>query len=142
MALSELSPMRRDQLAQKLKSHGLRTTRPRLQLADLLFAKGNRHLTADMLYAEARAAGLSVSQATIYNTLNQFSEAGLLREVQVDKTRSYYDTNLDAHHHFYVEENGLLIDIDRNAVALAKTPETPDGFSVTGVDIVIRLANK
>lgn len=142
MASLDLTSARRDQLAQKLKSHGLRTTMPRLQLADLLFAKGNRHLTADMLYAEARAAGLSVSQATIYNTLNQFSEAGLLREVQVDKTRSYYDTNLDAHHHFYVVKDGLLIDIERDAVALAKTPQTPDGFCVTGVDIVIRLESK
>ena len=123
----------------KFKAHGLRTTEPRLLLAHLLFSKGNRHLTAEALLAEARAAGLSVSQATIYNTLNQFCEAGLLREVQVDQTRSYFDTNLSDHHHFYVEEDGQLIDIAADAVALGTLPQAPDGYSVAGVDIVIRL---
>lgn len=126
-------------LAQKLKDHGLRTTTPRLMLAELLFAGGNRHITAEALFSEARAAGLKVSQATIYNTLNQFCDAGLLREVQVDQARSYFDTNMSDHHHFYVEAEGRLIDIEQDAVALAKLPDAPDGFSVSGVDIVIRL---
>ena len=139
MTVSGLTAERSALLADKLKSHGLRTTKPRLLLADLLFSGGNRHLTADGLFAEARRAGLRVSQATIYNTLNQFCEAGLLREVQVDQARSYFDTNLDDHHHFYIEEDGQLIDIDAHAVALDKVPEAPDGFCVTGVDIVIRL---
>ena len=126
-------------LAQKLKDHGLRTTTPRLMLAELLFAGGNRHITAEALFSEARAASLKVSQATIYNTLNQFCDAGLLREVQVDQERSYFDTNMSDHHHFYVEAEGRLIDIEQDAVALAKLPDAPDGFSVSGVDIVIRL---
>ena len=126
-------------LAARLKEHGLRTTVPRLQLADLLFGAGNRHITAEKLHAEARHAGLKISQATIYNTLNQFCEAGLLREVQVDQARSYFDTNLDAHHHFYVEDEGRLIDIPQEAIALERLPDTPDGFNVAGVDVVIRL---
>ena len=138
--VTPLTKTRRDELAARLKHHGLRTTLPRLMLADLLFAHGNRHVTAEKLHTEARAAGLKVSQATIYNTLNQFSEAGLLREVQVDQARSYFDTNLDAHHHFYVEEEGLLIDIPQQAIALERLPESPQGFAITGVDVVIRLS--
>lgn len=139
MTSLELSADRRLALTAKLKAHGLRTTKPRLLLADLLFSGGNRHVTADGLFAEARRAGLRVSQATIYNTLNQFCEAGLLREVQVDQARSYFDTNLDDHHHFYVEADGRLIDIDADAVVLDKLPKAPEGYDVTGVDIVIRL---
>jgi len=137
---TSLTDTRRDELAARLKAHGLRTTLPRLMLADLLFAQGNRHVTAEKLHAEARAAGLKVSQATIYNTLNQFSEAGLLREVQVDQARSYFDTNLDEHHHFYVEEEGRLIDIPQEAIALERLPESPEGFAIAGVDVVIRLS--
>ena len=125
--------------AAQLKAAGLRTTRPRLALADLLFAKGDRHVTADQLYSEAQAAGLSISQATIYNTLNQFQEAGLLREVQVDPSRSYFDTNTSEHHHFYVEEEGRLMDIEKHAISIDRLPESPQGFRVAGVDIVIRL---
>lgn len=134
-----LSKSRQAELGEKLKQGGLRTTRPRLLLAELLFAQGNRHVTAEKLHAEAQAAGLKISQATIYNTLNQFVEAGLLREVQVDRTRSYFDTNLDRHHHFYVEEDGDLIDIQENAIALDRLPDSPDGYTIAGVDVVIRL---
>lgn len=134
-----LSKTRQTALGERLKQGGLRTTRPRLLLADLLFAHGNRHVTAEKLHAEAQAAGLKISQATIYNTLNQFVEAGLLREVQVDRTRSYFDTNLDTHHHFYVEEDGDLIDIPENAIALDRLPDSPEGYAIAGVDVVIRL---
>lgn len=134
-----LSKTRQAELGEKLKQGGLRTTRPRLLLAELLFAHGNRHVTAEKLHAEAQAAGLKISQATIYNTLNQFVEAGLLREVQVDRTRSYFDTNLDRHHHFYVEEDGDLIDIQEDAIALDRLPDSPNGYTIAGVDVVIRL---
>lgn len=140
MVTTALTETRREALAARLKAHGLRTTMPRLMLADLLFASGNRHVTAEKLYGEARRAGLKVSQATIYNTLNQFSEAGLLREVQVDQARSYFDTNLDDHHHFYVEEEGRLIDIPKQAIALERLPDSPKGFAIAGVDVVIRLS--
>tara|TARA_B110000971_G_scaffold219404_2_gene260453 strand:+ start:1200 stop:1640 length:441 start_codon:yes stop_codon:yes gene_type:complete len=125
--------------AAHLRAAGLRTTRPRLALAHLLFEKGDRHVTADQLYSEAQAAGLSISQATIYNTLNQFQEAGLLREVHVDPSRSYFDTNTSEHHHFYVEAEGRLMDIEKHAISIDRLPESPEGFCVAGVDIVIRL---
>jgi Fur family iron response transcriptional regulator len=128
------------ELGERLKTCGLRTTQPRLLLADLLFRDGNRHVTAEKLHGEARAAGLKISQATIYNTLNQFVEAGLLREVQVDRARSYFDTNVHSHHHFYVEDEGRLIDIPTDAIALERLPDSPEGFEVAGVDVIIRLA--
>ena len=139
MSTTQINMARREELAARLKAKGLRTTMPRLQLADLLFAQGNRHVTAEKLYAEARAAALKISQATIYNTLNQFCDAGLLREVQVDQARSYFDTNLNDHHHFYVEDEGRLIDIPQDAIALERLPDSPQGFSIAGVDVVIRL---
>ncbi len=141
-----LTPQIEQQMAAKLRDAGLRVTKPRLALAYLLFgtltSEGTphaRHVTAEALHAEARAMGLSVSQATIYNTLNQFCQAGLLNEVQVSQTRSYFDTNLSDHHHFYVEEEGRLIDIDQDEISLAKLPDSPSGFQVNGVDIIIRL---
>ena len=140
MVESPLTDTRREALSLKLKAHGLRTTTPRLMLADLLFSHGNRHVTAETLHAEARHIGLKVSQATIYNTLNQFSEAGLLREVRVDQARSYFDTNMDDHHHFYVAEEGRLIDIPQEAIALERLPKSPQGFAIAGVDVIIRLA--
>ena len=126
-------------LAEKLIDAGLRVTKPRLQLAHLLFSCGDRHVTAELLHREARLAGLSISQATVYNTLNQFHEAGLLRQVQVDQARSYFDTNLDAHHHFYVEDEARLIDIAANAVDVARLPQSPEGYDVSRVEVIIRL---
>ena len=128
------------QMTAKLAAAGLRITVPRLQLAALLFADGNRHVTAEKLHEEARLAGLSVSQATVYNTLNQFQQAGLLRQVQVDQARSYFDTNLDEHHHFYVEDEARLIDIAADHVDLARLPTQPQGYDVDRVDVIIRLA--
>ena len=130
------------ELSGKLRAAGLRTTKQRLALADLLFSGGNRHITAEILHAEARANGLAVSQATIYNTLNQFHEAGLLREVIVEQGRSYFDTNLSDHHHFYVENESRLIDIDNQDIAIGDLPQTPTGFEPVGVDVIIRLRHK
>lgn len=135
----ELTPARERALIQKLRGAGLRTTRQRVHLAHLLFRQGDRHLTAEMLYAEAQNAQLGVSLATVYNTLNQFLDAGLLREVIVDRTRSYYDTNLGAHHHFYIENTGELIDVASHAVDISDLPKTPEGYKLAGVDVVLRL---
>ena len=128
-----------DRLSSKLRAAGLRSTRPRLALAHLLFGAGNRHVTAETLHEEARNAGLSVSQATIYNTLNQFLSAGLLSEVIVDHARSYFDTNVPDHHHFFIEDEARLIDIPLDEVVLSTLPEAPSGYDLTGVDVVIRL---
>ena len=129
----------RNRLSAKLGAAGLRVTEPRLQLAHLLFRNGNRHVTAEALRDEAQASGLKVSQATVYNTLNQFQAAGLLRQVQVDQARSYFDTNIDAHHHFYVEDEARLIDIAADAVDVTRLPKSPAGYDVDRVEVIIRL---
>ena len=139
MKLEALTPEQIDRLSGKLRAAGLRSTRPRLALAHLLFGTGNRHVTAETLHEEARNAGLSVSQATIYNTLNQFLSAGLLSEVIVDHARSYFDTNVTEHHHFFIEDEARLIDIPLDEVVLSTLPDAPSGYDQTGVDVVIRL---
>lgn len=123
----------------RLKAAGLRPTRQRVQLLRLLQEGGHRHLTAEQLRAEARAAGLDVSLATIYNTLNQFTQSRLLREVVVEPGRSYFDTNTGDHHHFYFETEGRLQDIPVEQVALSALPAAPDGMRVTRVDVVVRV---
>ncbi|MBL6642968.1 MAG: transcriptional repressor [PS1 clade bacterium] len=138
----QISDKRKTRLAEKLGIAGLRVTEPRLALAHLLFRHGNRHVTAETLLDEALRAGLKVSQATVYNTLNQFQAAGLLRQVQVDQARSYFDTNIDAHHHFYVEDEARLIDIAADAVNVAKLPDSPAGYDVERVEVIIRLDKK
>ena len=139
MNFDALTPEQVGQLSGKLRAAGLRSTRPRLALAHLLFGAGNRHVTAETLHEEARKAGLSVSQATIYNTLNQFLSAGLLSEVIVDRARSYFDTNVTEHHHFFIEDEAKLIDIPLEEVVLGTLPDAPSGYDLAGVDVVIRL---
>ncbi len=126
----------------RLKESGLRPTRQRVQLLRVLQEGGHRHLTAEQLRAEARAAGLEVSLATIYNTLNQFTRSGLLREVVVEPGRSYFDTNTGEHHHFYFEAEGRLQDIPAEQVSLAALPPAPEGMRVSRVDVVVRVAKE
>jgi Fur family iron response transcriptional regulator len=122
-----------------LKSAGLRPTRQRLALARLLFAEGHRHVSAEDLFQEARNAHIQVSLATIYNTLHQFTDAGLLREVPVDSGQSYFDTNVTHHHHFFVPETGDVMDIEGDEVQLDNAPIPPEGYAVERVDVVVRL---
>ncbi len=123
----------------RLKDAGLRPTRQRLALASLLFEGGHRHVTAEQLHGEAGASDIKVSLATIYNTLHQFTEAGLLREVVIEPGRSYFDTNVDDHHHFYVEGSGQLLDIPGDSVSLASLPTPPEGTAISRVDVIIRI---
>jgi Fur family iron response transcriptional regulator len=123
----------------RLRTAGLRPTRQRVALADLLFHHGQRHLTAESLRAEAVEAGISVSLATVYNTLNQFTEAGMLRQVAVDSERSYFDTNAGPHQHFYIEEDRTLIDIPDDMIAIASVASPPNGTSIDRIDVVIRI---
>ena len=125
-----------------LQAAGLRPTRQRMALGWLLFGKGARHLTAEMLYEEATLAKVPVSLATVYNTLNQLTDAGLLRQVSVDGTKTYFDTNVSAHHHFYLENNHELVDIPDPHLMLQKMPEIPDGYEIARVDMVVRLRKK
>ncbi|MGQ3673516.1 iron response transcriptional regulator IrrA [Xanthobacter sp. TB0136] len=125
-----------------LREVGLRPTRQRLALGWLLFAKGDRHVTAEILHEEAIKARFPVSLATVYNTLHQFTEAKLLREVAVDGSKTYFDTNASDHHHFYLEGQNDLIDIPATQVHLDKLPEPPEGYEIARVDVVVRLRRK
>ena len=110
-----------------------------MELAGILFQDCDRHVTAESLHDEVNSAGVKVSLATVYNTLHQFTEAGLLRQVIVDASRCYFDTNTGDHQHFFVEKEGLLIDIPGETIAVAGVPAPPDGLSVDRVDVVVRV---
>lgn len=126
----------------KLRNAGLRPTRQRVGLGWLLFARGDRHLTAETLYDEASKARLPVSLATVYNTLHQFTEAGLLREVAVEGAKTYFDTNTSQHHHFFIEGENLLLDIEGQDIAVSTLPEIPEGMEIARVEVVVRLRRK
>ena len=130
-----------DRMAAQLRGAGLRPTRQRVELGRVLFAKGHRHISAEDLHAEAEVAGVRVSLATVYNTLHQFTEVGLLREVAIDGTRTYFDTNVSDHHHFFIEGEGRLIDMQR-AVGIDALPEPPEGTEVVAVEVVVRVRRK
>ena len=132
-------PSRKPCLTAVLRMAGLRPTRQRVALAELLFGGPHRHVSAEQLHGEANQASVNVSLATIYNTLHQFHEAGLLREVAVDAARSYFDTDTSDHHHFYVEDEQRMIDIPANAVEFKTLPPVPHGMVVSHVDVVIRV---
>lgn len=126
-------------LVDRLREAGLRPTRQRLALARLLYGKHDRHISAEQLYTEAQTAGLELSLATVYNTLNQFTEAGLLHEINVEPGRSLFDTNTVPHHHFYMEMSGQLIDFPDSGITISGLPAPPDGTTVQRVDIVVRI---
>lgn len=129
-------------IAARLRAHGLRPTRQRIDLAFVLYSKGDRHVSAEAVYDEALGHGVSVSLATVYNTLKQFTEAGLLAELAVSGAKSFFDTRVDPHHHFYVEGAGEMIDVAAEAVEIARLPEPPEGMEIVGWDVVVRLRRK
>ncbi|HTJ56809.1 MAG TPA: Fur family transcriptional regulator [Devosiaceae bacterium] len=122
-----------------LRMAGLRPTRQRIALAELLFAGEHRHVSAEQLHEEASAAQVNVSLATIYNTLHQFQEAGLLREVAIDASRSYFDTDTSDHHHFYLEDEQRVVDIPATSIVINGLPDAPEGMKVTHVDVIVRV---
>ena len=126
----------------RLKTAGLRPTRQRLLLGGLLFGHGDRHVTAEMLHEEAVASGERVSLATVYNTLHQFCAAGLLRELAIEGSKAYFDTNTSNHNHFYLETENRLMDIAGDAIRVAGLPEPPDGMAISHIDVVVRLVRK
>ena len=125
-----------------LRQVGLRPTRQRMALGWMLFAKGDRHITAEMLYDEAMRARVPVSLATVYNTLHQFTEAGLLRQLAVDGAKAYFDTNITDHHHFFVEGDETLMDVPDAGICVSDLPEPPEGMEIARVDVVVRLRRK
>ena len=130
------------ELRAKLRKSGLRPTRQRVALGWLLFAKGDRHITAESLYDEATGSRVPISLATVYNTLHQFTQAGLLREIAVDGSKTYFDTNVSDHHHFLVEGTNALFDIPGAQVNVGRLPEAPEGMEITRVDVIVRLRAK
>ena len=124
---------------ERLRAAGLRPTRQRVALARLLLENGNRHVTAEQLHSEALGAAIPVSLATVYNTLHQFIDCGILRELVIEPGRSYFDTNLDDHHHFYCESTGLLQDIPGELVMVGRLPQPPAGAEISRIDVVIRI---
>jgi Fur family iron response transcriptional regulator len=123
----------------KLRQAGFRPTRQRVALGWLLFGKGDRHITAEQLFDEATVARIPVSLATVYNTLNQFTEAGLLRQLAIDSSKTYFDTNPTEHHHFFLEEEGELVDMPSSSITIADLPQPPEGMEVAGVEVIVRL---
>ncbi|MBL8588693.1 MAG: transcriptional repressor [Methylobacteriaceae bacterium] len=123
----------------KLRAAGLRPTRQRVALGWLLFAKGDRHVTAERLFEEAAASRVPISLATVYNTLHQFTQAGLLREIAIDGSKTWFDTNLTSHHHFLIEETNALVDIPGAQVVIGRVPEPPAGLAIERIDVVVRL---
>jgi Fur family iron response transcriptional regulator len=122
-----------------LRRAKLRPTRQRLALGGLLFTEHGRHVTAEIQHAEAVAGGERVSLATVYNTLHQFKRAGLVRELAIDGTRTYFDTNTSNHSHFYVEQEGRLMDIPEGSIRVDGLPTPPRGMRISHVDVVVRL---
>jgi Fur family iron response transcriptional regulator len=130
-----------DRMTTQLRHAGLRPTRQRVDLGRILFAQGHRHISAEDLHAEAEGAGVRVSLATVYNTLHQFTEAGLLREIAIDGSRTYFDTNVEDHHHFFVEGEGRLIDLVGD-ITIDQLPCAPEGMEITAVEVVIRVRRR
>ncbi|ALE03383.1 iron response transcriptional regulator IrrA [Bartonella ancashensis] len=132
-------------LEECLRKNGLRPTRQRLELAHMIFSQGNRHIAAEELYEEATQAGVPVSLATVYNTLHQFTEAGLLRIIAVEGSKTWFDTNTSDHYHFYIEGENRILDIPYNfeeAPIIENLPQPPQGMEISHVDLIIRLRRK
>ncbi|MGR3614978.1 MAG: iron response transcriptional regulator IrrA [Paracoccaceae bacterium] len=126
-----------------LANAGLRPTRQRMTLAELLVGDGkHRHVTAESLFEAAHKTGAAVSLATVYNTLRAFCEAGVLQEITVDGSKSYFDTNTHDHPHFFWEDEGRLSDAADEPLIIQRLPDTPDGMEIASVDVVIRLRRK
>ncbi len=129
-------------LVNRLRTAGLRPTRQRISLAHLLFSRGHRHVSAEALHVEAQAAKVPVSLATVYNTLHQFNEAGLLRAVAVESSKTYFDTNTSDHHHFFIENENRVVDVPASAISVTDLPEPPEGMEIDRVDVIVRLRKK
>lgn len=131
-------------LRDQLRTRGLRPTRQRVAVARLLFAGGHRHLSAEDLYGEARAAGIRLAQTTVYNILHQFTQAGLIREVVVESGRTWFDTNVGSHMHLFDEETGEIqdLELDPGRLGVLRDLDIPDDVEVTDIDIVVRVRRK
>jgi Fur family iron response transcriptional regulator len=127
----------------RLRAVGLRPTKQRLALAKILFDRPTtRHITAEQLFAEATTAGVQVSLATIYNTLHQFTDAGLLRECVLEPGRTHFDSNTTRHHHIIIEDTREVLDVDPTQVEFARLPKVPQGTEIEQIEVVIRVRTR
>lgn len=129
------------QLKATLLSHGVKPTTQRLEIGQLLFAQP-KHMSADQILSDLRNAGSRVSKATVYNTLNLFSQQGLVREVSVDPERQFYDSTNHPHHHFYNVDTGELTDIEHSDLEFVRLPELPEGTEAQDIEVIVRIRNK
>lgn len=126
-------------LVDKLRVAGLRPTRQRVALGTILFGGGDRHVSAEQLHVEAESAGEYVSLATVYNTLHQFKRAGLVRELAIEGSKTFFDTNVSNHNHFLIETDGRVMDIPGDCIRVDGVPQPPPGMRISHIDVVIRL---
>jgi Fur family iron response transcriptional regulator len=124
----------------RLQSAGLRATPKRIAIGGLLFDRLDRHVTADDVAVMARKSGVRVSLATVYNTLNQFVSAGLMKRITLDTDRTYFDTNVSDHHHLFFEDNGVLHDIPGDSIRVEGLPEIPAGSKISSVEVIVRMS--
>ncbi|MFO1107742.1 MAG: Fur family transcriptional regulator [Bradyrhizobium sp.] len=132
---------RANECARRLRESGLRPTRQRVVLTELLFGRGDRHVTAEMLFEEATGVGMYLSLTTVYNTLNQFTQAGLLRRIGPNGSKSFFDTNTSVHPHFYFEGEGRLVDVPER-LSLEQMPVALPGHEISRLDIIIHIRRK
>lgn len=137
----ENSGMTRDRVIAELEAHEILATPQRVEIARVVLHR-RQHLSADQVLARVKQLGQRVSKATIYNTLGLFAEKGLIREVIVDSTKVFYDSNTDLHHHFYNVDTGALTDFNAEQIAITSLPQLPDGTEEAGVDVVVRIRNR
>ncbi len=143
MGIGSMTPQSHEIATGWLVNAGLRPTRQRVALAELLVGDGrHRHVTAESLFESAKANGDAVSLATVYNTLRAFCDAGVLQEITVDGSKSYFDTNTHDHPHFYWEDEARLSDAPSDQLVIHRLPEAPEGVEIASVDVVIRLRKK
>jgi Fur family iron response transcriptional regulator len=133
--------MSRTDIQRKLRDHGVLPTAQRLEVASVLLSRP-QHLSADQIIEKLQDAGSGVSKATVYNTLKLFSETGLVKEINVDAMRRFYDSTTHPHHHFYHVETGELTDIPADNISIMDLPSLPKGTEQDGVDVLIRVRNK
>ncbi len=136
--MSASHPKSKSELVELLRRHRISPTQQRVEIAQIVLSRP-QHLSADEVLAQARARGSKVSKATVYNTMGLFARVGLVREVIVDPSKVFYDSNVSEHHHFYNVDTGELIDIPVGAVELGRLPTLPEGTQATGVDVIIRV---
>lgn len=133
-------PIEKDAIPIVLQEHGISPTAQRVEIAGILLSAA-QHLSADQVLLRLGEYGAAVSKATVYNTLGLFAERGLVRQVIVDPTKVFYDSNIDAHHHFYNVDDGTLTDVDTTELPIEQLPRAPAGTITEAVDIVIRIRN-